>query len=206
MTTKDGTTLLDLGPAAWQMAALIGSTPDTMLGAPTPCPDYTVGDLIEHVGGLSIAFSAAAAKADLDGAGTAAPSGDASRLAADWRTSIPRAVNAMADAWRDPDAWTGMTRAGGVELPGEVGGLVALDELLLHGWDLARSLGRPYNCDETSIAAVHGFVSQFSGPGQEEARAGLFGPEVDVDPGAPLLHRVVGLAGRDPSWSQADVS
>lgn len=196
--------MLDLGPAAWQMAALIGSTPDTMLGAPTPCPAYTVGALIDHVGGLSVAFTNAATKRDL--ADSAPPSVDASHLPADWRTSIPRAVNAMADAWRDPDAWTGMTRAGGVDLPGEIGGLVALDELLLHGWDLARALGRPYNCDETSIAAVHGFVSQFSGPGQEAARAGLFGPEVHVDAGAPLLHRTVGMAGRDPAWSPADVS
>jgi uncharacterized protein (TIGR03086 family) len=196
--------MLDLGPAAWQMAALIGSTPDPMLGAPTPCPDYRVADLIDHVGGLSQAFTDAALKRNL--AASAPPTVDGSRLPVDWRTSIPRAVNALADAWREPDAWTGMTSAGGVELPGEIGGLVALDELLLHGWDLARALGRPYNCDETSIAAVHGFVAQFSGPGQEEARGGLFGPEVPVDPGAPLLHRVVGMAGRDPSWSPADVS
>lgn len=206
MAMHEGMPMLDLGPAAWQMAALIGSTPDAMLGAPTPCPAYTLGDLIEHIGGTSMAFTAAATKTDLDGAGSTGPSGDASRLPPDWRTSIPRAVNAMADAWRDPDAWTGMTRAGGVDLTGEEGGLVALDELVLHGWDIARSLGRPYNCDETSIAAVHAFVSQFSGPGMEEARAGLFGPVVPVDPGAPLLHRVVGLAGRDPAWSPADVS
>lgn len=197
--------MLDLGPAAWQMAALIGSTPDTMLGAPTPCPAYTLGDLIEHVGGLSLAFTAAATKQGLGDAGTAAPAGDASRLPADWRTSIPRAVNAMADAWRDPDAWAGMTRAGGVDLPGEVGGLVALDELVLHGWDVARALGRPYNCDETTIAAVHGFVAQFSGP-DPDASGGLFGPAVPVDPGAPLLHRAVGMAGRDPAWSPSDVS
>ena len=29
---------------------------------PTPCPAYTLGDLIEHVGGLALAFSAAADK------------------------------------------------------------------------------------------------------------------------------------------------
>lgn len=198
--------MLDLGPAAWQMAALIGSTPDAMLGAPTPCPAYTLGDLIDHVGGLSLAFTAAATKADLDGAGSAAASGDASRLATDWRTAIPRAVNAMADAWRDPDAWDGMTRAGGIDLPGEVGGLVALDELVLHGWDIARSLGRPYVVDDTTLVAVHGFVSQFAAdPAAEADDTGLFGPAVEVAADAPLLHRVVGLAGRDPAWSPGEL-
>jgi uncharacterized protein (TIGR03086 family) len=194
--------MLDLGPAAWQMAALIGSTPDPMLAAPTPCPAYTLGDLIEHVGGLSMAFSAAATKAGLDDAGGTPPPGDASRLALDWRTSIPRAVNALAEAWRDPDAWDGMTKAGGVDLPGEIAGLVALDELVLHGWDIARSLGRPYNTDPTTLEAVHDFLAQFSP--DDRSSDGPFGPPVPVGDDAPLLHRVVGLGGRDPGWSVAD--
>ena len=36
----------------------------------------------------------------------------------------------------------GTTKAGGLELPGEVAGLVALDELVIHGWDVARSSGQ----------------------------------------------------------------
>ena len=191
---------VDLEPAARRLGALVSSVPDGLLDAPTPCPAYTLGDLVEHVGGLSLAFAGAAVK-DTGDATSQAPSGDASRLSDDWRTRIPRDLAALADAWRDPDAWTGMTKAGGVELPGEVAGLVALDELVVHGWDIARATGQPYDCDAASLDPVHGFVSQFSGPGQEEARAGLFGPVVDVPEDAPLLDRVIGLTGRDPGWS-----
>jgi uncharacterized protein (TIGR03086 family) len=88
-----------------------------------------------------------------------------------------------------------------VDLPGEEAGLVALDELVIHGWDVARASGQPYDCDPASLEAVHGFVAQFSGPGMEEQRAGLFGPVVDVPDDAPLLDRVIGLTGRDPGWS-----
>ena len=94
-----------------------------------------------------------------------------------------------------------MTRAGGVDLPGEVAGLVALDELVIHGWDVARASGQAYDCDSPSLAAVHGFVAAFSGLGQEAEREGLFGPEVEVPADAPLLDRVIGLTGRDPAWS-----
>jgi uncharacterized protein (TIGR03086 family) len=193
-------TPVDLEPAARRLADLVAGVPDELLDAPTPCPAYTLGDLVEHVGGAASAFTGAAAK-DLGDATSQGPSGDASRLSDDWRTRIPRDLAALADAWRDPDAWTGMTKAGGVDLPGEVAGLVALDEIVVHGWDIARATGQPYGCDTPSLEAVNAFVSQFSEPGQEEARAGLFGPVVDVADDAPLLDRVIGLTGRDPAWS-----
>ncbi len=179
------------------MADLIRDVPDELLDAATPCPEYTLGDLVDHVGGLALAFTAAATKAK-DDASAQGPSGDASRLGDDWRTRIPRDLAALAEAWRDPGAWSGVTQAGGLELPGEVAGLVALDELVIHGWDVARARGQAYDCDPRSLDAVHGFVAQFSGPGQEAARAGLFGPVVEVPEDAPLLDRVIGLAGRDP--------
>jgi uncharacterized protein (TIGR03086 family) len=191
---------VDLTPAARRLADLVAQIPDDVLDAPTPCGDYTVGDLVDHVGGAAVAFTGAAAK-DMGEATGTGPSGDASRLTDDWRVRIPRDLVGLAEAWRDPDAWTGMTRAGGVDLPGEVAGVVALDELVLHGWDLARATGQHYECDPPSLEAVHGFVMQFSQPGQEEMRAGLFGPVVQVPDDAPLLDRVVGLAGRDPDWS-----
>jgi uncharacterized protein (TIGR03086 family) len=197
-------TQLDLAPAARRMAALVGGVSDGQLGGVTPCPAYTLGDLLDHVGGLAIAFTAAARKADLPG-GSQGPSGDASRLEEGWRDRVTRDLDALAAAWAGPGAWTGTAEAGGVEMPAEVAALVALDELVLHGWDVARASGQPYEVDPASLEAVHGFVAQFSGPGQEESRAGLFGPVVPVPDDAPLLDRVVGMAGRDPSWSRGSV-
>lgn len=195
-------TPVDVEPAATRMVDLISRIPDARLDAPTPCPAYTLGDLVDHVGGLSLAFTAAATKTFGD-ASAQGPSGDASRLGDDWRTRIPRDLAALAAAWRDPGAWSGMTQAGGLELPGEVAGLVVLDELVVHGWDVARASGQAYDPDPQSLEAVHGFVAQFSVPGQEAARQGLFGPVVAVPEAAPLLDRVIGLTGRDPAWSPA---
>jgi uncharacterized protein (TIGR03086 family) len=191
---------VDLGPAAEALAALVEAVPADALGDPTPSGDYSVGDLVDHIGTLAVAFTDAAAKTG--DATTPAPPGDAAHLGDDWQVRIPHDVRGLAGAWRDPAAWEGMTAAGGVELPGEVAGIVALDELVLHGWDVARALGRPYAVDDASLEAVHGFVTEVA----KEGGGGLFAPPVPVPDDAPLLDRVVGLAGRDPAWTPGSAS
>ena len=186
----------DLSAAATTMADLLRNVSDDQLTGPTPCPDYSLGDLVDHVGGLALAFTWAADKETPPG-GSQAPSPDASRLTDDWRRRIPADLDKLAAAWKQPDAWTGMTQAGGVDLPGEIAGLVALDELIVHGWDVARATGQPYDVDSKSLDAVESFVQGFSADGTP----GMFGPRVPVPDTAPLLDRIVGMAGRDPNWS-----
>jgi uncharacterized protein (TIGR03086 family) len=181
------------------MSDLIAAIPDELLQRPTPCPAYSLGDLLDHVSGFARAFTAAARKETLPGAGRA--SGDASRLGDDWRARISGELGSLAEAWRDPAAWTGMTQAGGFDLPGEFAGMVALDELVIHGWDVARSSGQHFDVDGPSLEAVQGFVSQASAPEDVPEEDRIFGPPVAVPDDAPLLDRVLGLTGRDPSWS-----
>jgi uncharacterized protein (TIGR03086 family) len=190
--------MVELGPASKQMADLIEGVPDELLGAPTPCLEYTLGDLVDHIRQLTIAFTAAAKK-DTAGMRSGRAPGDAKNLGDDWRTRIPGDLSALADAWREPAAWTGMTMAGGIDLPGELAGIIALDELVVHGWDVARASGQDFDQDRESLEAVYAFVKQFSSAG--EAREGMFGPEVAVPDDAPLLDRLLGLTGRDPGWS-----
>jgi len=186
--------MFDLTPAARRLAEVVRTVTDGDLKAPTPCPDYTVGDLLDHVNGLSVAFTMAALKTPLEGTGT----GDAARLPLDFRESIPARLDELAQAWRAPQAWEGMTRAGGVDLPGEVAAAVALDEIVLHGWDVAKATGQPFEVDEGLLQVVHGFVSSI---GPDDRDGSLFGAAVEVDPNAPLLDRVLGLSGRNPGWS-----
>ena len=186
------TTQLDLRPAARRLASLVEGVPGAALDRPTPCERYAVGDMLDHIGGFALAFAGAAHKTPLDRSG----SGDGSRLPDDWRERIPRDLLAMAEAWCDPDAWTGMTAAGGVDLPGDVAGAVALDELVLQGWDLAKATGQPAGYDGPGLAAVHETVRHFRSAGVE----GIFGPEVAVGHDAPLFARILGLTGRDPAW------
>lgn len=188
----------DLGGAADRLSRVVSGIRDDQLAAPTPCPDYTVGDLLEHVVGLTWAFTVAAAPAPpSDGSGGRPPAGDASRLPVDWRDRLSRDLPALADAWRQPGAWSGMRRAGGVDMPAEVTAVVALDEITLHGWDLAVCTGQVYEPDPATLPVVQQFVGSFGA----DDRGGLFGPVVAVSASATDWERVLGQAGRDPRWT-----
>ena len=80
-----------------------------------------------------------------------------------------------------------------------MGGLVALDELVLHGWDLARSTDQDFEVAPENLAASWRMVSDT--PDDPVARQGLFGPRVPVPDDAPLLDRLVAGAGRHPRWT-----
>jgi uncharacterized protein (TIGR03086 family) len=189
----------DVSPAARRMADLVAGVADDQLGDPTPCPHYTVADLLDHIGGLAVAFAAVARK-DIGEATQGAP-GVGANLGDDWRTRIPAQVLAVAEAWDAPEAWEGMTQAGGVDIPGEVGGLIALDELVVHGWDLARATGQAYEPDDASVAGARAFLSGFASADAEAGPEVAFGPIVPVAEDAPSIDELVGLAGRDPGWS-----
>jgi uncharacterized protein (TIGR03086 family) len=191
---------VDLGPVARRLADLVASVPDEELGRPTPCPAYALGDLIEHVGGLAIAFTAAAHK-ERSVRTDQQPSGDAARLGQDWRQRIPRDLAALARAWQEPGAWTGMTRIAGLDAPAEMVGLTLADELAVHGWDVARASRQPYACEPDVLEAALKFLGQFASPDAPSGPDRPFGPATVLLPEAPLLDRVVALAGRDPGWS-----
>ena len=189
--------LVDLGPAGERLSAVAANVDDDQLDSPTPCEGRTVGQLVGHLAGLTAAFRAAADK-DFGPLTDTRPD-DAGWPDAQpgWRESLAEGVPALVAAWRDPTAWEGMTRAGAVDLPGEVCGLVALDEIVLHAWDLARATDQTYDCDEATAGALMAFVEGFD----EGGTPGMFGPSISVGPDAPLFDQVLARSGRDPQWS-----
>ena len=194
--------MLDLHRAARELARVLDGVTDGHLDGPTPCPGYSVGALLDHVCGLTLAFTWAAEKATAQHAvdGGPAPSGaTAADLDPRWREVLPERLSALAAAWADPAAWQGVSEAGGVTMPSRVTGLVALDELVLHGWDLATATGQDFRCAPADAEAVLGFAAQTAD--DPSARQGLFGPVIAVPEDAPLFDRALGMAGRDPSWT-----
>ena len=199
MTDTTPNPTLDLGPQAAVVARLAEAVTDEQLADPTPCPEYAVRNMLAHLTHLAGAFRDAGRK-DLGVTTDTSPGSSLPELGPDWREELPKVLADMAEAWRDPAAWTGMTRAGGVDLPGEVAGLVATDELVIHGWDLARATGQPYTPDLAALESAHAFLRAAAEEG--DRGEGIFGPVVPVPVDAPLLDRALGLSGRDPRWTR----
>jgi uncharacterized protein (TIGR03086 family) len=192
--------MTDLAPATDRLCALLETVSDGDLGRPTPCTEYTVGDLLDHIRGVTVAWGGAAVKSSGDSS-TMGPSGDASNLDNGWRTSLPQRLREFAEAWSDPQAWMGMTRVGGNDLPAEVAGMALLGELVVHGWDPARATDQPFEPDPATLTTLYENVRQTFGPGHDEARGDAFAPAVAVASDASPLDQTLGLLGRDPSWS-----
>jgi uncharacterized protein (TIGR03086 family) len=190
--------MIDLEPATRTLTNLIHRVRDNQLDDPTPCRDTSLGDLIDHVESFSVAFTAAATKTPLP-EGSPGPSADSSRLGSDWRVRIAKRLAGLAQAWDQPDSWTGMTRAGGQDLPGEMAGVIALDEVIVHSWDIAVASGQPFTCKPELAHAALGFVRPIAeqNPG---GTPGLFGPPVAVAEGTSDLDQLLALTGRQPGW------
>jgi uncharacterized protein (TIGR03086 family) len=193
--------MVDLTPAARRLADLVSRVRDDELSGPTPCPAYTLGDLIEHVGGLALAFRAAAEKDIASPYVNGTPSGDASRLQADWRERISADLAALAQAWAKPEAWTGMTRIAQQDAPAEMVGVTVADELVVHGWDVARATGQPYSAEPELLGAAQTFLGFFASPDAPAGPEVPFGPSRPVADDSAPLDRVLALAGRDPAWA-----
>jgi uncharacterized protein (TIGR03086 family) len=189
------TTTSDLTPAVAEVKRVVAGVRDDRLTDPTPCADTPVAALLDHLVGLTLAFRLAAEKTP---GGTA--SADAAGLVPDWRTRLPSQLDALAAAWQDPAAWEGFTEAGGVTMPAAAMAVVALDEVLVHGWDLAVATGQNYSADPASVEACLGFAADVAAD-SPEGREGLFGPPVPVPDSAPAFDRLLGLTGRDPGWA-----
>lgn len=199
-THTETTPTIDLEPAARQIAGLLDGIDEQRLDGPTPCPGYAVRELLAHVAGLSTAFRDAARK-NFGPTTDTAPDAKLPVLPGNWREALPPLLEELVAAWRDPAARQGMTRAGGVDLPGEVALLVVLDELVIHGWDLARSTGQRYEADEAGLRIALDMLT----PGDGKPRAEtIFGPPVPVPDDAPLVDRAIAMSGRRPDWKPGD--
>ena len=178
MTTTTEQTADLLAEVLTELAPVAGGVTEDQLHDPTPCTDYDVAQLREHVLGWLAIFAA----------GFADPAAEVTAAA----RTITQSIRAGA-AGRP-------LRLGDSGMPGDMALSMILWEYQVHGWDLARATGQPWSpppaAAEQSLAFAPGMLSaDYQGDGK------AFGPRVPVPDAAPPLDRLLGLSGRDPAWT-----
>ncbi|MFI8966742.1 TIGR03086 family metal-binding protein [Streptomyces sp. NPDC053493] len=194
-TPRESRRLADLlGIAAAYAVPLVRDTTDDRLDAPTPCADYDVRGLLNHLFHVVVNFQLLAARQQPDFSVTpdylAEP---------DWRARFEKETARLVAAWAEPGADEGT--AGAMNLPARTVGAMVLLDLTVHAWDLARATGRAFEPDPVVVAELAGEVA---GMAPMARKMNVFGEAVELPADAPAFARLLAATGRDPrEWAAA---
>lgn len=162
---------------------VIANVRDDQHGDKTPCDEWTVRDLLEHMIGVVAGLGAAAAGKE-----------PVSFALDDDPTPQFRAVAATAlSGWRTPGVLDRVVDGGAGPMPGRVLAGINLLDTATHTWDLAIATGQPGELPEPVAAAAMEASQMIVSP---EIRPGRFGPEQPMPPGASPTRRLVAFLGR----------
>jgi uncharacterized protein (TIGR03086 family) len=186
-----------LSNAAESMAAVARTITDDQLANKTPCTEYDVRALVNHLLFWGPSLAGAGRKESVPQ--PAAAESGAGLAAGDWRGRLLALLDDITSSWAPPSAWQGETSMGTPHtLPAPRMGAMIVGELAVHGWDLAVATGQRLELPADLLAYLRDTMS----PGVEQGREmGMYGPEVAVPADAPTLDRILALAGRDPAWT-----
>lgn len=179
--------MIDLKPACERIGVLLAGVADNQLDGATPCTEYAVRDLVGHVEEVSVGLASLARKSDDVESAVGIEPG--------WRERVAARVRELGQAWDEPAAWEGLGAAAGLELSNELWGKIAFTEIVVHGWDLAKATGQPFELPDESLRACLEHVADFV---PKAPIPSLWGPTVEVSENAPLIDRIVGITGRTP--------
>lgn len=158
--------------------------------APTPCTDWDVRALVEHVTVEQLWALPLLSGATVDDVGDRF---DGDVLGDDPVTHWDQAAAASVEAFGAADVAGGTVSLSRGPTPvGEYLGEMTADALI-HTWDLARAIGADESLDPELVATVY----EYAAPNVDAfAGSGLFDPPVAVSGDASLQTRLLALTGR----------
>lgn len=180
--------------AAAAMAEILAATTPEHYPRPTPCPGWTVGDLVVHVVAGNVKYTQIAQGGEWARGVPEVELGD------DPIAMYLQTVETMLEAWRQPGV---LERA--IDLPrgrgrAEAALYVHLGETLVHGWDVAVSTGERPGFDEDVVEASLAQYTSWLPPSRPSEAP--FSDATMVPGDAPPIDRLAAYLGRDVrAWS-----
>ncbi len=168
---------LDLLAACYRdTRAVLAAIPADRWGAPSPCREWTVREVADHL-------------VDALGYFAGTVSGAPADRPADLLDAYDDATRRCLGAFGDPAALAAEHPFGDGRMAGRAIATISLSEALVHGWDLATAAGLPYGPNPDAVSLLQRFAA---GPKEP----GLFADPVPVPAGAPPFTVLLGKLGR----------
>ncbi|MER5393867.1 TIGR03086 family metal-binding protein [Saccharopolyspora sp. NPDC002686] len=175
-----------LGRALEAVGHLVSGIREGQWSNPTPCTDWTVEDLVNHLVDVNLAVAASLTH-------QAPPEPGTRHLNSTPVEVYVRSSGAVQAAFDQPQALELIYQGPFGETTGAALLLVRMADLLTHGWDLARATGQPVDLPEDLAEQALTFVSrQFTEP----VRNGRFDPAQAISEDAPAIDRLAAFLGR----------
>lgn len=176
-----------------EFGRLVDGTAPEQLDADTPCTEFTVRDLINHVTGGATMFASAFENG-------AVPDDELARIMGDMVGDDPSAAYATASArvqaaYHAPGALDGMVTLPFGEMPRQAALGIAVFDVAVHGWDLAQATGQELQLSEDLAEEI---LVLGRAMGLEQYRGMMFAEEIIVIETAPAWDRVAAYSGRRP--------
>lgn len=161
------------------------------LSLPTPCRNWDVRLLLNHIIGGNLMF------AEVARGGRAEVTGEMDdHTRPDPGTNYLASAESVLAAWAEPGAMQRRCHMPFGDVPAQAAVSIHFLDVVVHGWDLARATGQDTTIDpdlaEEALDISHGLLSP------ELRQVGAFGPEIPAAADDPLHHRLVAFVGRQP--------
>jgi uncharacterized protein (TIGR03086 family) len=163
--------------AVAQTETIVAAVTQDQFGLPTPCPEYDVRTLLAHItGGLT--RTALIGEGDPDALARPA---QASGVPDDgWPAAYRAAAGRAIAAWADDAKLDALVEVPWGKVPGRIAIAGYIQEVLAHGWDLAKATGQPTEGDPELALWSLATAKRILPPGIRGAEGVPFGPVVDV--------------------------
>ena len=176
---------------------LVAGVRDEQWADPTPCSEWNVRDLVNHIVAGNRLFTAILTRSEPPGPPdpASAPAG----LVRAYQDAAPELVAAFGQ----PGVLDEVFTVPFATVPGAVALHLRVIEMLVHGWDVARATGQsgdfPADITEQELAFSRSIIGQIP-PDRHP-----FAPSLPENDEAPAIDRLAALLGRETeAWAQPD--
>ena len=178
---------------------IVAGIKPSQLAAPTPCIEWDLQGLLAHMIGQHYGFAAAARGEESDRSVWAPrPVGD--DPLAQYTAAVREVTTAFSEEGLVGRRFLLPEIHETLRFPAPTAISFHLLDYVVHGWDVARSVGTVAQFDDDLVAAALAVAEQIPQDASRLEPGALFRPSVSVPEDASPMDRLIASTGRSPSW------